>query len=134
MLSGTGTAKVWLACGITDMRKGIDGLAVLVQQLLVAAAVYFAFWLISASLGMIDERGSRRTILKILSVMLTFVALLFLYRTVPNRRVSWSDAMAGALIGGAGFEAMKALFTAVVATFGAAGYPVPETPLAPRNR
>ena len=89
-----------------------------VGPLLVAAAVYFAFWLISASLGMIDERGSRRTILKILSVMLTFVALLFLYRTVPNRRVSWSDAMAGALIGGAGFEAMKALFTAVVATFG----------------
>jgi IS66 Orf2 like protein len=25
--------KVWLACGVTDMRKGIDGLAVLVQQL-----------------------------------------------------------------------------------------------------
>jgi transposase len=25
---------VWLACGSTDMRKGIDGLAVLVQQVL----------------------------------------------------------------------------------------------------
>ena len=23
---------MWLACGVTDMRKGIDGLAVLVQQ------------------------------------------------------------------------------------------------------
>jgi transposase len=27
-------AKVWLACGATDMRKGFDGLAVLVQQAL----------------------------------------------------------------------------------------------------
>ena len=27
-------AKIWLACGATDMRKGFDGLAVLVQQVL----------------------------------------------------------------------------------------------------
>ncbi len=27
-------SKVWLACGATDMRKGFDGLAVLVQQVL----------------------------------------------------------------------------------------------------
>jgi transposase len=33
-LSGTGTTKVWLACGAADMRKGFDGLAVLVQQVL----------------------------------------------------------------------------------------------------
>ncbi len=33
-LTGTGTTKVWLACGVTDMRKGFDGLAVLVQQVL----------------------------------------------------------------------------------------------------
>lgn len=26
--------RVFLACGVTDMRKGFDGLAVLVQQLL----------------------------------------------------------------------------------------------------
>jgi transposase len=26
--------RVWLACGYTDMRKGMDGLAVLVQQAL----------------------------------------------------------------------------------------------------
>ena len=33
-LPGTGPVKVWLACGATDMRKGFDGLAVLVQQAL----------------------------------------------------------------------------------------------------
>ena len=32
--SGTGAVRVWLACGATDMRKGFDGLAVLVQQVL----------------------------------------------------------------------------------------------------
>lgn len=31
---GTGAVRVWLACGATDMRKGFDGLAVLVQQVL----------------------------------------------------------------------------------------------------
>lgn len=33
-LTGTSPTKVWLACGATDMRKGFDGLAVLVQQVL----------------------------------------------------------------------------------------------------
>jgi transposase len=32
MLSHTGSEKVYLACGGTDMRKSIDGLAVIVQQ------------------------------------------------------------------------------------------------------
>jgi transposase len=32
--TGTGPTRIWLACGATDMRKGFDGLAVLVQQAL----------------------------------------------------------------------------------------------------
>ena len=31
---GAGRTRIWLACGATDMRKGFDGLAVLVQQVL----------------------------------------------------------------------------------------------------
>jgi len=31
---GTGSTRVWLACGATDMRKGFDGLALLAQQVL----------------------------------------------------------------------------------------------------
>ena len=30
--AGTGVTRIFLACGATDMRKGFDGLAVLVQQ------------------------------------------------------------------------------------------------------
>lgn len=33
LIGGT-PARVWLACGATDMRKGLDGLAVLIQQVL----------------------------------------------------------------------------------------------------
>jgi transposase len=32
MLNETGTAQVYLACGVTDLRKSIDGLAVLVKE------------------------------------------------------------------------------------------------------
>jgi transposase len=34
MISLPSGARVWLACGRTDMRKGIDGLAMLAQQVL----------------------------------------------------------------------------------------------------
>jgi len=32
--AGTGSARIFLACGATDMRKGFDGLAVMAQQVL----------------------------------------------------------------------------------------------------
>lgn len=32
MLTGTGVERVYLACGSTDLRKSIDGLAVLVKE------------------------------------------------------------------------------------------------------
>jgi transposase len=32
MITPPAGVRVWLACGRTDMRKGIDGLAMLVQQ------------------------------------------------------------------------------------------------------
>ncbi len=34
MISLPSGARVWLACGRTDMRKGMDGLAMLAQQVL----------------------------------------------------------------------------------------------------
>jgi transposase len=34
MISLPSGARVWLACGRTDMRKGIDGLAMLAQRVL----------------------------------------------------------------------------------------------------
>jgi transposase len=34
MIGPPGNARVWLAAGVTDMRKGFDGLATLIQQAL----------------------------------------------------------------------------------------------------
>ncbi len=51
-------ARVWLACGHTDMRKGMDGLAMLAQQVLQEnpfGGALFAF------------RGKRGDLIKILS-------------------------------------------------------------------
>ena len=56
-LPGMRTTKVWLACGATDMRKGFDGLAVLVQQVLAQSphsGALFAF------------RGKRGDLVKLL--------------------------------------------------------------------
>lgn len=36
----TGADKVYIACGYTDLRKGIDGLARMVQQQFAFAMVY----------------------------------------------------------------------------------------------
>jgi transposase len=50
-------ARVWLACGYTDMRKGMDGLAMLAQQVLEEApfsGALFAF------------RGKRGGLIKLL--------------------------------------------------------------------
>lgn len=33
-VAGTGSTRIFLACGATDMRKGFDGLAVMAQQVL----------------------------------------------------------------------------------------------------
>lgn len=51
------SARIYLACGATDMRKGFDGLAVLVQQVLAASphsGALFAF------------RGKRGDLVKLL--------------------------------------------------------------------
>jgi membrane protein len=100
--------------------------------ILIGLGVYLTYWLVTASLGLIDERDSRTTMLKVVSLLLTVLALTWLYRTVPNRRVASRDALTGALVAGIAFEVMKAGFAYFVSRFGAyklvygafAGFPV----------
>ena len=57
MISLPSGVRVWLACGSTDMRKGMDGLAMLAQQVLEAdpfSGALFAF------------RGKRGGLIKLL--------------------------------------------------------------------
>lgn len=46
----------------------------------------------------------------LLSVSLSFVTFLLLYRFVPNTRVRWSDVWGGALLAAVAFEAAKQIF------------------------
>ena len=39
MIGPSGNVRVYLACGVTDMRRGIDGLSALVEGVLYAASL-----------------------------------------------------------------------------------------------
>lgn len=86
--------------------------------LLIGASVYFASWLVSASLGLVDDRGVRGVLLKAVSFGLTFIALTLLYRLVPNRRVEARDALVGATVAALAFEIMKGVFGHFVSNVG----------------
>lgn len=81
-----------------------------VGPLLIGASVYLTSWLVTASLGLIDARGARATLMKFVAMLLTCSALALLYATVPNRRVRTSEAVFGGIAAGLAFEAMKAAF------------------------
>ena len=100
--------------------------------LLIGIGVYLTYWLVTTSLGLLDEHGSHPGLLKLVSLLLTAFALAWLYRTVPNRRVEMRDAITGAVVAGLAFEAMKAAFAYFVVHLGSykliygafAGFPV----------
>ncbi|MPZ33901.1 MAG: hypothetical protein GEV13_23405, partial [Rhodospirillales bacterium] len=53
--------RVWLASGATDMRRGFDGLALLVQEVLEAEAVSISAAQLGYLLEGIDWRFAERT-------------------------------------------------------------------------
>lgn len=89
-----------------------------IGPILIGAGVTFSYWVVTESLGLIDSRGVRAQSLRLLSPLLIFLAFLFLYRAVPNRRVTTADAVAGALAAAVAFEGMRAVFASVVTNFG----------------
>lgn len=114
-LAGQGPARIWLACGATDMRKGFDGLAVLVQQVLKEdphAGAVFAFrgkrgdlvkllWYDGQGLCLFSKRMDRGRFVWPVSatgtVTLTPAQLSMLLEGIDWRRPerSWRSSMAG---------------------------------------
>ena len=99
MISLPSGARVWLACGHTDMRKGMDGLAMLAQQVLEESpfsGALFAF------------RGRRGGLIKLLwydgQGMCLFSKRLerghFVWPTTNTGRVSLSPAQVSMLLEG----------------------------------
>ena len=80
------STRIFLACGVTDMRKGFDGLAALVQTALVAnpfCGHVFVF------------RGRRGDILKVL--WFDGQGLLLLSKRLERGRFIWPQATSGSV-------------------------------------
>lgn len=89
-----------------------------VGPLLIGVSLYATSWLITASLGMMNGRDAGGMLFKVLAMGLTCLALAFLYRTVPNRKVEPLDAGIGGVLAGLSFEAMKSAFASFITQFG----------------
>ena len=114
-LGGMGATTIWLACGATDMRKGFDGLAVLVQQVLAQSpysGALFAFrgkrgdlvkllWYDGQGLCLFSKRMDRGQFVwpqtKMGSVSLTPAQLSMLLEGIDWRRPerTWTPSLAG---------------------------------------
>ena len=93
-------------------------MALTVGPLFVGASLTLTSYLIRLSLGLIDDPpGVAFLLLRLVSLLLTSVALALLYFTVPNRPVLKRDALIGGLTAGICLEAMKQGFSYYIANF-----------------
>lgn len=89
-----------------------------VGPVLIGASLYATSWLIRSSLGILKLGAAGGFLFHTSAIVFTCLAITFLYRTVPNRRVALADAAIGGVLAGLAFEGMKAGFTHFVTRFG----------------
>ena len=89
-----------------------------VGPVLIGASLSLTSWLVSLSMGFVEEiPGAGVGLLRVVPVILIWIALTLLYLAMPNRRVLIRDAMAGGLLAALAFEAMKRAFTLYITQF-----------------
>lgn len=89
-----------------------------VGPVLIGASLSLTSWVVSLSLGLVQEVPyAGLMLLKVVPILLTALAFALLYATVPNRRVLVRDALCGGFLGALAFEAMKQGFATYVAHF-----------------
>lgn len=92
--------------------------ALTLGPILVVAGLTLTSYL--AALPLLDRAdqnlGLRTHVLSVLPFVVTLVALFSMYRLIPNRRVAWRHAIAGALLAAALFEFAKWAFATYVST------------------
>jgi membrane protein len=81
-----------------------------VGPLLIGASLSLTSWLVARSPQVVRDGGF--PLVKLLPLLLTCLALAFMYRTVPNRRIETRDALLGGALGGLLFEGAKTAFGA----------------------
>ncbi|OGS92654.1 MAG: ribonuclease BN [Gallionellales bacterium GWA2_59_43] len=92
--------------------------ALTLAPLLVGASLALTSWLVGLSMGYVRHVPVFGVgVLKLLPVMLTWLAFAMLFHFVPNRHVPRSHAMIGALVAAFAFEAMNQAFGYYVSHF-----------------
>jgi membrane protein len=91
---------------------------VTVGPVLVGASLSLTSWLVSLSLGLVDDLPAMGIVLlRLVPFVLTVLAFALLYVAMPNRRIRRADAALGGLVAGAAFEVMKRGFGLYIAHF-----------------
>lgn len=99
-------------------RLVIHWAALTLAPLLVGASLALTSWLVGLSMGYVRHVPIFGVgVLKLLPVLLTWLAFAMLFYFVPNRHVSRSHAMMGALVAALAFEAMNRAFGYYVSHF-----------------
>lgn len=99
-------------------RLVIHWAALTLAPLLVGASLALTSWLVGLSMGYVRHVPIFGVgVLKLLPVLLTWLAFAMLFYFVPNRHVSRSHAMIGALVAALAFEAMNRAFGYYVSHF-----------------
>jgi len=89
-----------------------------VGPVLLGASLSLTSWLVSLSLGLVKEiPGAGIGLLRVVPVLLIWLALTILYLAMPNRRVLIRDAAIGGLLAALAFEAMKRGFASYITQF-----------------
>jgi len=89
-----------------------------IGPVLIGASLSLTSWLVSLSMGLVKEiPGAGVGLLRVVPVILIWIALTILYLAMPNRRVLVRDAMAGGLLAALAFEAMKRGFALYITQF-----------------
>jgi membrane protein len=89
-----------------------------IGPVLIGASLTLTSWLVSQSLGLVSGvPGARKLLLDAGPLVFTSLAFALLYLTMPNRRIAVRDAIAGGVLAGLAFEAMKLGFAEFIAHF-----------------
>jgi membrane protein len=84
-----------------------------IGPLLLGVSLSLTSWLFTQSAGLVGSvRDAEALFLKVVPLSLTCIALAFMYRAVPSRRVETADALIAGVAAGLMLEGMKGLFAA----------------------
>jgi len=89
-----------------------------VGPVLIGASLSLTSWLVSQSLGLVkDVPLAGEAVLKLVPILLTWLAFSLVYITIPNRRVLVRDALSGGFLAALAFEGMKHGFAFYITHF-----------------